>query len=115
MLAVTPHEVQLLHVDQSWSEDVNLTPVQSHVYQNKFLQMRVNQLLHFFISKVVLINPFEFVARQNESIQKSKLSRDLVKLVPGIKHVLVKVEILRARDHIINGTFWTKIRDFHVF
>lgn len=83
--------MQLFNVNQSGSNNVDLTPIQGHVDEYKLLQIRVNHFSYIFVLQVVFRQSSELIPSQGQQMQLLEFFGYLKVLVPGVQQVLVKV------------------------
>ena len=82
--AIIPHQEKFLNIDQSRRKDINLAPVKWHVNKHKFTQMLVHERIDILALKICCIYPLKLVSSESQNSKVSKLTRDLIKLVPAV-------------------------------
>jgi hypothetical protein len=52
MGAIISYQEQILNIQESWRQGVNLTPFQSHVNKNKLTKMLMHKFVDIFVCQV---------------------------------------------------------------
>lgn len=71
MGAIISYQEQILNIQESWRQDVNLTPFQSHVNKNKLTKMLMHKFVDVFVCQVRWIYLLKFISCQ---VQHAKVS-----------------------------------------
>jgi hypothetical protein len=91
LAAIVSDQEKFLNIDQSRRKDINLAPVKWHVNKHKFTQMLVHERIDILAVKICFIYPLKLVSSESQNSKVSKLTRNLIKLVPAVQEVLVQM------------------------